>query len=589
MKVTTSSYVRILKTDAKFRARLIGVPVAAIALWVGIAVTGTTLAGSTGAGVRPVVASSSSFVGYATPTSNCGSSFVGHRLPHTTRAPGVDVLPYDTNGSGLALGDLDGDGRVDVVLGDLKGPASILWNKGGFQFEKTALGGELISETETRALAVVDFNRDGRLDVVASHTAGSIAVWLNQGNRTFESTDITAVKWPAYAMMWDDINGDGNLDFVTGSYDALLEKVLRDQFMATSGGGDVVYTGDGKGGFVGNRLVQKSQTLAMTLFDINGDGKRDLIAGNDFGVPDGIWTQDVAAGSASTKWTPAKPFKRITRNTMGFTVADYNRDGLLDLFATDMKPNLGDVKSVAGWMPLMQKSFERLQRSDIQRAENVLQKQTSPGHFSNKGYNLGIDATGWSWSAQFGDLDNSGTEDLYVVNGMIDHEVLNHMHADEIVEKNVAFSVNAKSEFTKMPTWGLEATASGRSMAMVDLNEDGRLDVVVNNLRSPAMLYENQLCGGGSSLEVDLVWEGKQNRSGLGSVVQMKLGDGSSMQRPVQGASGYLTGLDGRVHFGIPKDTKISELTIVWPDGKQSIVKTDKTNGRLRVTRKSEV
>jgi enediyne biosynthesis protein E4 len=498
--------------------------------------------------------------------SECATTFRPHGLPHTTRARGNETLPYDTNGAGLAVGDLDGDGNTDVVLGDLRSTTSVLWNTGNFTFARQPLddSGGGISETETRAVSIIDVDNDGMLDIATTHTRGGVSVWHNNGNRTFTSTSIDEVIAPAYAMLWDDIDGDGDLDFVTSSYDALLEKEQGTSFLTSAGGGVHVYISNGKGRFKVTRLERKTQTLAMTMFDVDGDSKRDLVVGNDFGVPDMIWS---IKGNEPHAWKPSAPFKRITKNTMGFAIGDFDNNGLFDMFASDMKPNLADVRVASQWMPLMERSFQKLQRSSTQRAENVLQQQKAAGKFSNEGYKKHIDATGWSWSTQFGDLDNDGVEDLYVVNGMIDHEVLPYLPNDEIREQNVAFQVSPKGEFVGNTTWGLNAMASGRSMAMADLNNDGRLDIVVNNLRSKSMVYENRLCGGASTT-IRLQWDGTQNRAAFGSTIRVRT-TAATASRLVSPTGGYLTGLDGVTHIGLGK-AKPTAFEIVWPDGKVS-------------------
>jgi enediyne biosynthesis protein E4 len=512
------------------------------------------------------VAVTSETTKYAVPATNCARSFQPHALPHTTHARGKRVLPYDTNGSGLAIGDLDKDGNTDIVLGDLRSTTSVLWNNGNFAFDRKPLddteGG--ISETETRAVSIVDVDNDGKLDIATTHTRGGVSIWHNNGNRTFTSTSIEEVIAPAYAMIWDDIDADGDLDFVTSSYDALLEKEQGTSFLTSAGGGVQVYINKGNGGFKATRLERQTQTLAMTMFDVDGDAKRDLVVGNDFGVPDMIWS---VKGSDPSAWKPVAPFKRITKNTMGFAIGDFDNNGLFDLFASDMKPNLADVKVASQWMPLMERSFQKLQRSSTQRAENVLQQQKTSAKFGNEAYKKQIDATGWSWSTQFGDLDNDGVEDLYVVNGMIDHEVLPYLPNDEIREQNFAYRATRKGEFLRNSSWGLNATDSGRAMALADLNNDGRLDVVVNNLRSKSMVYENRLCGGASTT-FRLKWDGVQNSAAFGATIRVHTKSGS-MLRLVSPTGGYLTGLDGTVHFGIGT-AEPTGVEIVWPDGKAS-------------------
>jgi enediyne biosynthesis protein E4 len=481
------------------------------------------------------------------------------------------VLPFDTNGSGLAVGDLDGDSKPDLVLGDIRSSTSLMWNEGDFRFTQQPLVDTEadVIESETRALAIADLTNDGRPDILASHTGGGVSLWRNLGGRRFEATSIDAISTPAYALLVDDLDLDGDLDLVTASYDALLEKEQGNAFLLTAGGGVVVYRREGSS-YVASRLERKSQTLAMTLLDVTGDGVRDLVVGNDFGVPDMIWK--IEPGVAPSEWKSITPFARTTRNTMGFAIGDPNRDGRFDMFATDMKPNLGDMSEVAKWSPLIDRPFNKLQRSDRQRAENVLQLQAEPGAFENKGYVRGIDATGWSWSAQFGDLDADGNEDLYIVNGMIDHELLPYLPGDEIVEPNVAFRGKGGARFGRDPKWGLDSTASGRSMALADLNNDGRLDVVINNLERPAEVFENRNCGGGT-VSVDLAWAGVGNRFALGSIVTVETTEGAQ-HRLVTGSSGYLTWLPPGVHFGLGSAVPVA-ATVKWPDGATSRVPID--------------
>jgi enediyne biosynthesis protein E4 len=525
----------------------------------------------------------------------CGARFVAHKLAHTTVTNGADHI-YDGNGTGTAVGDLDNDGDLDIVAGNLKGPASVLWNDGGFRFTRTALvdPDSEIPETTTRSLTLVDADLDGRLDIMATHTRGGIAVWKNQGRRVFTQDTFGDVNVPAFAVRWDDLEGSGELDLITSSYDTVLEAEAKDSFLLSGGGGTVLYRSNSNrpGQLLTlrpTRLTRQAQALALTVIDTNGDGRRDIIVGNDFGVPDEVWTRSATRRT----WVLRQPFQRITRNTMSYAIADVDRNSHPDLFAGDMKPNFNDRKSIAAWLPLMQKSFERLQRSDRQRAENVLQMQFKAGSFHNAGYKQGIDATGWSWSAQFGDLDRDGFEDLYIVNGMIHKEVFAGLKNHELVEKNRSFR-NDRGRF-RPADWSLDSTAGGRSMAMADFNNDGRLDIVVNNLGSPSVVYENRLCGG-AAITIDLVWDGVSNRQALGAkaVLETAASNGASdetssrapMQRTVESSSGYLTGTPTRLHFPVPEGERQTKLTIIWPDGTVSNVQSPEANTHLVITRR---
>ncbi len=510
---------------------------------------------------------------------NCSSGFIEHDLNHTTIPRQGDRVVYDSNGSGVAVGDLDHDGLSDIVLGNIGAASSIQWNLGNFKFKSQELLNNLgLPESQTRAVALVDVNNDGWLDIVLTHSQGGISAWINNHKKGFTLETLSGVDFPAYTMLWDDLSGTGKLDLVTASYDALLETELKDSFLLSRGAGVVVYKHSGNQ-FEATRLAKTSQTLAMALYDVNNDGRRDLIVGNDFAVP------DLAFINTASEWKKAKPFKRTTKNTMGFSSSDIDNDGKLELFATDMKPKMDDEKVIAKWITFMQKTYEKSQYSSLQRAENVLERQNPDGSFQNIAYELGLDATGWSWSAKFGDLNNDGFEDLYIVNGMIDTQNLKHLQNNELVETNKAY-LNTHGAFQIIPDWNLASTASGRGMSMSDLNNDGQLDIVVNNLGKPAQVFENQLCGG-NSLEVELNWLGSGNTKGIGAKVYLNSSLGT-MQREVLSQSGYLSGNDPRIHFGIPKDSTLESLEVVWSDGKRSVIEKPEANSILNISRSAK-
>ncbi|MBC8076278.1 MAG: CRTAC1 family protein, partial [Chloroflexales bacterium] len=222
------------------------------------------------------------------------------------------------------------------------------------------------------------------------------------------------------------------------------------------------------------------------------------------------------------------------------------------------------------WLPMMKLMTHPTTSDDPQITENVLQVRGADGRFHNQAYSRFIDATGWSWSSKFGDLDNDGFLDLYVVNGMIAEGLFSHLPGNALVEENRALRNDGHGAFTLAPHWGLGSTASGRGMSMADLDNDGDLDVVVNNLQSPAQLFANQLCGG-ASLEVDLRWPGSKNRYAVGAQLALYTSTGT-YYRDVRAASGYLSGDPARVHFGMPANAAFQRLEVRWPDGAVSNV-----------------
>jgi hypothetical protein len=509
------------------------------------------------------------------PPQACSNAFITHTLDHITQTHGEAVHQFETNGAGVAVNDLNNDGLLDIVFANLNGNAEIFWNRGNLLFDK-----QILDDYNTRAVNIVDVDGDGRMDIVFTHTASGLSIWHNEGADGAQTRFVLraprGIAKPAYAMAWADLNGDGALDVVTGSYDAELNLQQGSAFLFSDGAGVFYYAQRGASAteFIPQRLAKASQALAIALFDFNGDGKRDIVVGNDFEMRDMAWR------NANGNWQAAEPFSRTSEQTMSLDWGDIDNNGNPALFATDMKPYDIGVETLAKWLPMMSTQTRHLPESDPQRMENVLQVYGADGQFHNAAQARGVSATGWSWSGKFGDLNNDGFLDLYVVNGMINADLLHYLPNDELVEENQALRNQGDGTFVLAPEWKLGSTASGRGMSMADLNNDGRLDIVVNNLRSPAQLFENQICNG-NALEVDLRETQRANRFAIGAQLILRTSAGT-YTRDVRASSGYLSGDATRVHFGIPKNATLEKLDVIWDDG--SVSTTDKLNVNTLLT-----
>jgi enediyne biosynthesis protein E4 len=499
----------------------------------------------------------------ADPRMPCFDRFVPHTLPFETTISGPPYEVLDGNGSGLALGDLNADGRIDLVFGNLNGANAIFWNQGDLRFSKQEFG-----SGQLRGLAVVDANGDGLLDIVGAQRYAKPLIWWNTGSANpaerFREATLPGVNNEAYAIDWSDLNGDGVLELITGSYDTELLKQRGLIFTQQGGGvGVFVYSRHGET-YVGERLADKADTLTIALLDLNHDGQRDIVVGNDFN------RRDMAFIQQNDTWLPVDPFARTTENTMSFDIGDVENDGKLELFATDMKPFHKDTATMAEWLPMMKRLTKPLTADDPQYAENTLQSQNPDGTWRNIGYDRMIDSSGWSWAGKFGDLDSDGFVDIYVVNGMLARGLFDQLPNQELVEENMAFRNNGRGTFHPIPTWGLNQTGSGRSMSMADLDGDGDLDIVVNNVNSPAVVMENQICGGQHIL-VSPRWPTSQNRFALGTQLTLETSVGL-LTREIKATSGYLSGDAAQAHFGLPANATIGTLTVRWPDGNISVV-----------------
>jgi hypothetical protein len=501
----------------------------------------------------------------------CSGTFVTHDLRYTTTTSSDVIGFYESNGTGLAINDLDDDGRLDIVLANLYGRNTILWNDGDLNFTPQPL-----ADRQSRAAAIVDVDGDGLLDIVFSHVAASLDIWRNLGDRTFHQETLPGVRKPAFTFTWSDVDHDGDLDLATGSYNVELAQKLGSNSLFNQDAG-IIYYENQAGEFNPTRLSDESQALAIWMGDLNADGHAELIIGNDFLVPDQLWTYGVA------EWRENRMFETTTYSTMSFDVGDVDNNRRQDIFAADMKPYQPTPAVMAIWQPVFDAMRQTLLPDNPQHMENVLQMALPGGNFSNYAAGYGVTASGWSWSGKFGDLDQDGYLDLYVVNGMIARELFPTQLGKELIEENQAFHNLNGERFVPAPEWGLGSTRSGRGMSMADLDNDGDLDIVVNNLTTPAQLFENQLCQG-SSLQVELYRKDVPNTCDLGAVLHLYT-DHGTYTRDIRALSGYLSGDPARVHFGFPLNTELQALEIVWSDGSQNTITDLTANQLLKIRR----
>ena len=481
--------------------------------------------------------------------SACGGAFVAHDLPHTTTPTSQVVAMVDGTGTGVLAEDLDGDGLVDLVLPNLTGGATLLWNRGGLAFEATALA----DVGRFRQAITFDIDDDGDRDLMLSTGVGPPQpFYADSPTGPYDRAEIRELGLITFSLSPGDLEGDGDVDLVASSY--AVELTVNRDLRALSGIdiGTAVYRPPDTG-FEEELLSDSAQALVSQIVDIDGDGRSDVVVGNDLGTPDRFWL------GSDFGLTLTQLFDTTTLSTMSMDVGDVDNDGDRDLIATDMKPMPG--APVGPWEELAD-DIEAARVDDVQVPENVVQLRADDG-YEQVAATLGVDATGWSWSGLLGDLDHDGLQDLYVVNGMQAEGMFDSLPESELVEANQAFR-NLGDDFAGAPEWELASERGGRGMAMADFDDDGDLDIVVNNLGAPTQLFENQLCGG-ASLVIEPRWSGAQNLDALGATVVVDSGE-LSQQRIITATRGYLSGSPTQAHVGLPSGEPV-QVSITWPDG----------------------
>ncbi|MEM7535307.1 MAG: CRTAC1 family protein, partial [Chloroflexota bacterium] len=412
----------------------------------------------------------------------------------------------------------------------------------------------------------------------ATARIGDVRYWRNTGENMgtadqFVQDRLLGVDALAYSLNWADLDVDGDLDLVTGSYDVSLEKQMGELYKETGQSGVFVYQQQADNTFIPTRLAEKAQALALEVSDIDMDGRLDIMVGNDFDTRDQVWL------NRDGTWAEATPFTTTTHSTMSFDTGDINNDGSPEFFAADMHPYSDAPEIMEQWQPVIDTMPHNLPADDPQRMFNVLQVRDEAGQYTNlaaqthvvsDGSGHSIEATGWSWSGKFGDLNQDGFLDFYIVNGMAAQEIFSHLPNDELIEENQAFRNKVGQSFVLAPEWDLGSTRGGRSMSMADLDGDGDLDILVNNLRAPAQIFENQLCEG-AALLMDVRWPNSGNTYAIGTQLALHTSTGTYTRR-VRVSSGYLSGDAARVHFGLPVNSEIEMLEVRWPDGEVSTV-----------------
>ena len=489
-------------------------------------------------------------------------------------------------GTGVAIGDFDGDGRPDIFVVSRTESCRLFRNLGDWKFEdvtERAGVGDKGADARVWKLGAtfVDVDNDGRLDLYVCRYGAPNLLYMNQGDGTFREEAAArglAVVDGSVMAAFCDYDRDGWLDvFVQTNAPESAGHPRAQQNYLFRNNGDGTFTDVTRAAGIGGR----GQGHSAIWWDYDGDGWPDLYVGYDFTAPDRLYrnNRDGTFTDVIDSVVPHMPF-----SSMGSDLGDVNNDGLIDLLAADMAATTHqkDQRTMAGSRPLLLDPPDASGQAP-QVMRNALYINTGTGRCLEAANLAGLAATDWTWSVRLEDLDNDGRLDLFVTNGMYrethnmdlrarmmladspEVKVAIERAAPELTEQHLAFRNLGDLRFEDVSAaWGLNQRGISFGAAFGDLDGDGNLDIVYSNYHGGATLLRNDSDSGNRVL---VALRGtRSNCFGVGALVRIETDSGVQV-RPLVLARGYLSSSEPILHFGLGADARVRRLTVRWPSG----------------------
>ena len=539
--------------------------------------------------------------------------------------PNTNILMYEYfyNGGGVAVGDLNGDGLEDLYFTANLGDNRLYLNLGDWKFRDVTAASRAGGRRGPwkTGVTLVDINADGRLDIYLCYS-GALPeekrrnqLFINTGNaedgvpRFREAAAEYGLDSPAYSNQayFFDYDRDGDLDMLLLNHNPkslpVLNAVQTAEMLKVPDAerGLRLYRQDeGKftdvteaAGISGSAL---SYGLGLGIADLDGDGWPDFYVSNDYTIPDYLYHN---RGDGTFENRADEVLGHTSHFSMGNDIGDINNDARPDIFTLDMLPEDNRRQKLL-MAPDNYAKFDLNLRSGFgyQYMRNMLQLNNGNDGYSEIGQLAGVSNTDWSWAALLADYDNDGLQDLFITNGykrdytnldfikyMDEYvqskgrlvredvlELIEEMPASDVM--NYGYRNTGDLRFENVTRdWGLATPANSNGAAYADLDNDGDLDLVVNNINMPAFVYRND--GGANAdrhfLRIQLRGEGG-NTYGLGAQVTLRAGETVQLRQQMP-TRGYLSTVSPILHFGLGERTRIDSLEVRWPSGKTQVLR----------------
>ncbi|MFD1551633.1 hypothetical protein DNU06_02985 [Putridiphycobacter roseus] len=527
---------------------------------------------------------------------------------------------YMYNGGGVAVGDINNDGLADIYFTGNEVSDKLYLNKGNMQFEditSTAIGNSAVDGWHT-GVNMVDVNADGWLDIYVCRSGLnnnpdklSNLLYINNQDNTFtekaEELGVDIKRMSTQAAFFD-FDNDGDLDLYVMNHpnqaaDDSKETVATINQLIKAGSPDSdVLLENVDGHFIDITkqagVSNHSYGLGIAVADFNADGFDDLYISNDYMAPDYFYVNN---GDGTFTDQSLTKLKHMSNYSMGNDASDFNNDGLMDILSLDMasedhvrsKKNMSGMSTEKFW-GVVSVGFH------YQFMFNALQLNNGNGTFSDIAQLAGVSKTDWSWAPLFIDFDNDGLKDLFISNGykrdsrdndynrsnsrknpdLSVTEKLDLMPATKI--QNYIYHNNGKLHFDKkMKEWGVNFPVNTNGTAFGDFDNDGDVDLVLNNMEEQSFILENKLNSNNHYIRIQLNNK-NGNRNCLGAKVTLKTKAGIQFQE-LRTTRGYISSVENVLHFGLGAAEDIEFVEIIWPDQQITKLTNVKANQKLVV------